>query len=202
MMAMNKYGGINDMPDGWTKENQLNKRIYMLWFGMLRRCYDTAQLTRKRGKTYSKVVVCERWFYLRNFVEDVQKLEGFNEWANGKISMALDKDFVAQEVTKIYSPSTCSFVTEVDNLREMNNRCGTIRTAQEASKTIYVLFKNDEYVLFDSEKEACEYLGVKQCSVAGAWRDKGKCKGWNVIRIGNSADMRQDDSGDAPNQPE
>jgi hypothetical protein len=72
----------------------------------------------------------------------------------------------------------------------MNQRCNTVKIAQKASKTIYVLFKNDDYKIFDTEKEACEFLGVKQCSVAGAWRDKGKCKGWNIIRIGNSADMR------------
>lgn len=189
-MSMNKYGGVNDMPDGWTRDNPLNKRIYMLWFGMLRRCYDTDQLSRKRGSSYSRVIVCERWFYLRNFVEDIQKLDGFHEWATGQESMALDKDFAAQEVTKIYSPSTCSFVTVIDNIREMNGRCNAVRYAQEASKTIYVLFKDDNYMMFNSEKEACEYLGVKQCSVAGAWRDKGKCKGWNVVRIGNRADMR------------
>ena len=38
-MAKNKYGGINDMPSGWTKTDE-NKRVYTLWFGMLRRCYE------------------------------------------------------------------------------------------------------------------------------------------------------------------
>ena len=189
-MSMNKYGGVNDMPEGWTKDDPLNKRIYMLWFGMLRRCYDVSQLGRKRGKTYSNVIVCDDWFYLRNFVEDIKKLDGYNEWVENKDSMALDKDLIAQEVTKIYSPKTCSFVTEKDNIKEMNERCNTIKTAQEASKSIYVLFKSDEYRVFNTEKEACEYLNVKQCSVSGAWRDKCKCKGWNVIRIGNKADMR------------
>jgi len=45
---MNKYGGVNDMPDGFTK-TELGKRIYSLWFGMLRRCYDYKQHERKRG---------------------------------------------------------------------------------------------------------------------------------------------------------
>lgn len=188
-MSMNKYGGINDMPDKWTKENRLNKRIYMLWYGMLRRCYDYKAISRKRGASYANVVVCERWFYLRNFVADIQNLEGFTEWAESD-SMSLDKDINAQEVTKMYSPQTCKFVTRKENLQEMNKRCNTVVKATEASKTKYVLFKGDEYHVFDTEKDACKFVGAKPCTVAGAWRDKSKCRGYNVIRIGNKKETR------------
>ncbi len=187
-MSMNKYGGVNDMPSGYTK-TEYGKRIYTLWFDMLRRCYDETQLARKRGKSYANVVVCDRWLYLRNFAEDISKLEGYDTWLLGN-SMALDKDISVQIATKIYSPSTCKFVTTEENMKEVNERCNTIEKAREAVKAKYVLFKGDEYHVFDSEKYACAFLGVKQCSVAGAWRDKGKCKGWNVVRIGNGADMR------------
>lgn len=197
-MAMNKYGGVNDMPEGFTKTT-VGKRVYSLWFGMLRRCYDYQQQSRKRGKSYTDVVVCDRWFYLKNFYEDIQKLEGYQEWYENSKSMSLDKDIYAQEVTKIYSPSTCKFVTIQENVQEMNARCNTIEKARENAKTTYVLFKGDEYKVFDTEKAACEFLEVRQCSVAGAWRDKGKCKGWNVIRIGNSADMRGDTDGRTEN---
>lgn len=188
-MSMNKYGGVNDMPDGFTK-TELGKRIYTLWFGMLRRCYDYKQHERKRGKSYSDVIVCDRWFYLKNFVEDIQKLDGYDKWAESD-TMSLDKDIYAQEVTKIYSPQTCCFVTNKENIQEMNHRCNTIEIAREHNKTIYLLFKGDEYKIFDTEKDACKFVGVRHCSVAGAWRDKVKCKGWNVVRIGNSADMRE-----------
>lgn len=186
-MAMNKYGGVNDMPEGFTKD-PLGKRVYALWFGMLRRCYDYSQQNRKKGKSYANVVVCERWFYLKNFYEDIQKLDGYSEWAKNN-SMSLDKDIAAQEVTKIYSPSTCKFVTMKENIQEMNERCNTVVYAQEALKTMYVLFKGDEYHIFNSEKEACQFLGVRKCSVAGAYKQGYKCKGWNIIRIGNSAKM-------------
>lgn len=46
-MAKNKYGGVNDMPAGWTKSKN-NKRVYSLWFDMLRRCYDEEQLQRTK----------------------------------------------------------------------------------------------------------------------------------------------------------
>lgn len=74
-------------------------------------------------------------------------------------------------------------------MQEMNKRCNTIEIAREYAKTTYVLFKGDEYKVFHAEKDACEFLGVKQCSVSRAWRDKSKCKGWNVIRIGRNAEM-------------
>lgn len=189
-MSMNKYGGVNDMPDGFTK-TELGKRIYALWFGILRRCYDVNQLNRKRGKSYSNVVVCDRWFYLKNFVEDIKELEGYKEWTESN-TMALDKDIIAQEVTKIYSPKTCKFVTKTENMQEMNTRCNTVEIAQDAIKTIYVLFAGDEYHVFDTEKDACVFLGVKQCSVSGAWYRKVKCKGYNVIRIGNHSEMEAD----------
>ena len=64
-MAKNKYGGVNDMPAGWTKSKN-NKRVYSLWFDMLRRCYDEEQLQRTKGKTYKDCSVCERWFYLES----------------------------------------------------------------------------------------------------------------------------------------
>lgn len=191
-MAMNKYGGVNDMPNGYTKTEH-GKRIYTLWFDMLRRCYGETQLARKRGRSYTNVVVCDRWLYLRNFVEDISKLEGYDAWLLGN-SMALDKDISVQVATKIYSPSTCKFVTKEENMKEMNERCNTIEKAREAAKAKYVLFKGDEYHVFDSEKDACTFLDVRQCSVAGAWRDKGKCKGWNVVRVGNGADMRGKDA--------
>lgn len=189
-MAMNKYGGVNDMPEGFTKTT-LGKRVYSLWFGMLRRCYDYKQHCRKRGKSYSDVIVCDRWFYLKNFFEDIQKLEGYQEWYENSQSMSLDKDIIAQEVTKIYSPTTCKFVTMKENIQEMNERCNTIIYAQESNKTIYVLFKGDEYHVFNSEKEACDFIGAKRCSVASAYRQRCKCFGWNVIRIGNNAKMQE-----------
>lgn len=62
-MAKNKYGGVNDMLTGWTKD-ATNKRVYVLWFDMLRRCYDEEQLARSKGRSYAECTVCERWFSL------------------------------------------------------------------------------------------------------------------------------------------
>lgn len=50
-MARNKYGGVNDYPN-------CEKRVYGLWFQMLRRCYDTTQHERPKGKSYADCEVC------------------------------------------------------------------------------------------------------------------------------------------------
>lgn len=183
----NQFGGINDMPVGYTTTFE-GRLVYALWYRVLRRCYDTAQLRRPRGKSYANVKVCDRWFSLRNFAEDIKKLPNYNEWLCHP-TMQLDKD-INSNGEHIYSPKTCSFVSRTENMREMNNRCQTVKIAREALKTKYQLEKGDEVQMFDTEKEACAFLGVKQCSVAGAWRDRGTCRGWKVTRIGNSAAMR------------
>lgn len=48
--------------------------------------------------------------------------------------------------------------------------------------TTYTLKKGNETLHFNSEKDACKYLGVSQCSVASCYRRKRKCKGYTVER--------------------
>lgn len=60
------------------------------------------------------------------------------------------------------------------------------------NSTTYILEKNGEYFAFPSEKSACEYLGVRQCSVAGAWRDNCTCKGYKVIRAKSERELYMD----------
>lgn len=52
--------------------------------------------------------------------------------------------------------------------------------------TIYKPYKDDDIKVFGSEKDACQFLGVKKCSVASCFRKKSKCKGWKVERVGIS----------------
>ena len=82
-LKMNKYGGIADV--------NINPRIYKLWFQMLRRCYDTKQQERNRGKSYVDCEVCEEWKKLSRFASDIQKLEGYEKWLDST-DYCLDKD--------------------------------------------------------------------------------------------------------------
>lgn len=132
---MNKYGGYNDLP-------ACDKRVYNLWFQMLRRCYDTSQHGRDRGKTYADCVVCERWMRLSCFAKDIQKLKGYEEWRT-KTGYCLDK---------------------------------------------YTINPDGEVLMFDSEKAACEYLGVVKCSVSSCYHKGYKCKGYKIAKMEGESD--------------
>lgn len=171
---MNKYGGINDFPG-------CDKRVYGLWFQMLRRCYDKTQHERARGKTYSDCEVCERWKLLSCFAKDIKKLEGYNDWLT-KSGYCLDKDTKVAG-NKIYSKATCRFIPYTENIREIHRKNPqNIEKLHEAQKVKYILKAEGVTLIFDSEKAACEFLGVKKCSVASCYRKGYKCKGYTIKR--------------------
>ena len=90
------------------------KQAKQLWQNMLKRCYCKADV---RGY-YGRVTVDPRWHCFANFLEDLPKLDNFDKWLEGQRSDStkynLDKDFIV-EGCKVYSPVTCSFVTEYEN---------------------------------------------------------------------------------------
>lgn len=55
------------------------------------------------------------------------------------------------------------------------------------STTAYVLSKGQLSIRFESEKEACEYLGVPKSTVASYYRQKIRCKGYSIERIGTTS---------------
>lgn len=78
-MSMNKYGGVNDMPDGFTK-TPLGKRVYALWFSMLRRCYDYKQLGRKKDIVIQMLLSAIDGFILKTFMK---MFKNWTDIANG-----------------------------------------------------------------------------------------------------------------------
>lgn len=169
-MTSNKYGGYADC--------KVDKRVYGLWYSMLRRCYDIDQQQRTRGKGYAGCTVCERWMILSNFANDIKKLDGYESWrdCNG---YCLDKDTIVPG-NKEYSPIRCHFILYTENIREANKRTESIKAAQESNKTVYYLKKDGVTLVFDSESAACKYLGVKKCSVSSCRRRNRRCKGYTV----------------------
>jgi hypothetical protein len=110
------YGkGINDMPRGWYSQSDLNKRIYTCWHHMLSRCYSKDSNT----TTYKDCYVCTRWLRLSNFVEDIEKIDGYELWlSNPNSKIALDKDIKSNGLNKEYCLEQCMFVTIGDNTRQ------------------------------------------------------------------------------------
>ena len=73
--------------------------------------------------TYKGCIVCERWHRFDYFLEDIQKLDGYNLFINNikPHGIHLDKDTKGNG-SKIYSPETCIFITNKENVKEANRR--------------------------------------------------------------------------------
>lgn len=99
-------------------EPKNNKNMYDRWRNMINRCYNPED---KRYDSYggNGVTVSERWFSFANFLEDVPKIEGYDE--NNLSNIQLDKD-IKIKGNKIYSLETCLFVTPGQNTSERNKR--------------------------------------------------------------------------------
>lgn len=172
---MNKYGGINDAP-------LTDKCVYNLWYQMLRRCYDQKQWKRSRGKSYANCNVSDRWKYLSKFANDIKYLDGYRYWENG-FKYCLDKDTTVSN-NKIYGRDTCRFIPCTVNIRDVSKRHPHItENANKANQTRYMLIKGDKKLIFDSEKEACKYLGVVKCSVSSCYHKGYKCKGYTIAKM-------------------
>ena len=69
-----------------------------------------------------------------------------------------------------------------DELKEMLTKVISERL-HEMNKTGYVLEKDGEVLIFESEKAACEYLGVVKCSISSCYRREVKCKGYKIAKM-------------------
>lgn len=174
-MATNKYGGVCNV-------EKPDKRVYGLWYSMLRRCYDKEQQGRSRGESYADCTVCDRWLVYSNFAKDITHLRGYNEWLT-KTGYCLDKDTIYPD-NKVYSRGACCFIPYTENIRDIHRRNPqNIERLHELRKTKYMLIKGDEVLLFNSEKEACEYMGVVKCSISSCYRRGRKCKGYRIAKM-------------------
>lgn len=115
-------GYLGLMPDGsrcYTGTSAKHTREYKVWYGMMRRCYSGEE----HFKTYRNVTVCDRWLCFANFLEDVTKIDGYDEWIKREQYYELDKDIKQQGVeNKVYSLETVAFVPKAENKREVAYR--------------------------------------------------------------------------------
>lgn len=88
-----------------------DKRAYISWKSMMDRCYSDK--LHSRYPTYKSCIVCEEWRNFQNFAEWYYDnyIEGYH----------LDKD-IKVKGNKIYSPETCMFVTQRDNVAHATSK--------------------------------------------------------------------------------
>lgn len=105
-----------------------NKKVYNIWSGMIRRCYD--EKTHDKLPTYKDVTICEEWHNFQVFAkwyDENYNLEIMTGWE-------LDKD-ILQKGNKSYSPETCCLVPhEINNLFRSSHKNSGIPIGMVATK--------------------------------------------------------------------
>lgn len=96
--------GVGKYNSGTSKNKDL---AYSRWISMMQRCYS--DLVHKKHPTYIGCTVCDEWHNYQVFAE------WFHE--NKVSGMQLDKD-IKVDGNKVYSPSTCLFVSSADNTQK------------------------------------------------------------------------------------
>jgi hypothetical protein len=105
------YMGIGKF---FAKKNGVKTQHYIVWSGIIRRCYNENE--RHKYPSYKGCLVVEEWHNFQNFAQwfdENYNPETMQDWQ-------LDKDILVKG-NKIYSPETCCFVPQEINLLFVNS---------------------------------------------------------------------------------
>lgn len=146
--------------------NEYRRKVYMIWYNMIRRCENpNCESYKKYGA--KGVVVCEEWHDFERFLLDVPKIKGFDKekLLNGQLSF--DKDIYGN--SKEYCVEKCCFVSkEVNNQYKPNQQ-----------KCIIGFSPNGEIFKFFNQSKFAKEHGLRQSTISDCL--SGKCKthrGW------------------------
>jgi hypothetical protein len=156
------------------KDGKITKE-YLTWSEMIKRCYS--KNAPKKSPSYKDITVCERWHCFQNFCEDIQLSKGYEEWKNSKNkAYHLDKDILCESlniIPKIYSPKTCMFISQRENISE-----STIRNNLTGLTYVGISPNGDEYEFIEQKEFASEYK-LDTSALSKCLRGKLKQhKGW------------------------
>ena len=153
---------------------------YRAWNAMLRRCYSEEY--KKLYPSYKDCTVDPRWHNFQNFCEDIQELEGYEEWKNNTEprKYTLDKDIKQPNtITKVYSKDTCVFISEVSNIKEMLSRTAPSRdTGNRFQATNSV---TGEIVNFGNKRKFCRDYHFNSKTLEQITDTNKIHKDWRVI---------------------
>lgn len=156
--------GLNDI--GLSREDKDNKsyiyRAYILWQGMLVRCYTTKE--RSKYKTYKGCKVCSRWHTFSNFVADLPKIPNYDLWLNNPNSrIALDKD-IRGKYHNYYCLHYCMFVTASTNNKEKCNRSGCVFSDPDFIRKRSEITGHSIYSINTKTGFIKEYISIRECA--------------------------------------
>ena len=95
-----------------TLDNLLYQRLKRVHYTMVRRCTVPGS-TGYDNYGAKGVTVCEKWLDFEGFLDDVDKIPGFDEDRYVSDKLSLDKD--REWGNKLYSLETCRFLTPEEN---------------------------------------------------------------------------------------
>lgn len=154
------------------KTNKIYNKVYQLWYNMKQRCYNPKNPYYKNYGA-KNIIICDRWLDLNNFIEDVDKIKGFDKklFLDGKL--CLDKDTKNLD-NNIYSLEKCEFISfKISNQRKSHQ--------QKFFKAISPNGK--EYIEYNQAKFARKH-NLNQNNISACLLNKRKShKGWRFISI-------------------
>lgn len=102
-------------------KDQYNKYIRRIlanrWQSMISRCYNIHDIKYNEYGALG-VTVCDRWKKFENYIIDISEIPNFDKFYENPSLYHLDKDYLQFNLPKnkrIYSPSTCIFLSIIDN---------------------------------------------------------------------------------------
>ena len=149
------------------KTNLLYSKVYSLWYNMMYRCYNPKS---SNYKCYGKlgITVDKRWHTFDNFVEDIDKIRGFNLelFLDGKLT--LDKDMFKRGNT-IYCLEFCSFISRAENNKHKPHQ----------QKEVIGISQDGKRYEFTNQSEFARLHGLRQSTIGDCLGGKvKKHKGW------------------------
>lgn len=121
-----------------TKVNNVRKKEYEAWMGVLERCFKNDD---EKHPTYKNATCCKEWLYYPNFYEWLHNQENFDKWYNGR-RWCVDKDILVKG-NKVYSPDTCCLVP--DNINILFIKSNALRGDLPIGVSIHPLHKGKYY---------------------------------------------------------
>ena len=137
------------------------KKIKYVWKDMISRCYNPYD---KAYKLYGAkgVKVCYRWLCYEYFLEDLSKMEHFDDYRNIGSIYQLDKDCLQQNIPvgqRIYSLKTCILIPNYENSKLANIKTDGYYCVQKY---------NNNYQARLSKNYDSKYLGMYSNEIAAA----------------------------------
>lgn len=120
--------------DKSTKYNSTHKKLHSVWRSLI-----------SRDRRYENIILCDKWKTYDGFLEDVDKIEGFDlkNIVYGNLQLDKDKKQFGNEI-KTYSLETCCWLTPSENTSYRRNNKYFLAIHLESQK-VYLEINREKF---------------------------------------------------------